>query len=146
MGLFQQIEAEVKEAMKAKQEVVLSTLRLARTALKNRQIDLQHELSDDEVLAVMRTMVKQYRDALNDFLKAGRQDLVERQRLEIEVLERYLPVPLTDVEIETLCREQIDALQATPQDMGKVMGAVLKKAEGKADGARVRSIVERLLS
>lgn len=146
MNLAQRIEADLKDAMKAKDEVVLSTLRLARTALKNKQIDVQHDLNDEEVVAILRTMVKQYRDALNDFVSAGRQDLAERQIQEIVVLERYLPAAMSETELEQICRDLIQEQAATAKDMGRVMGMVMKKVGGRADGQVVRAMIERLLS
>ncbi|MBU0540441.1 GatB/YqeY domain-containing protein, partial [Patescibacteria group bacterium] len=134
-----------KTAMREKNETVLSTLRMARSALKNKQIELQAELSDDATAAVLRTMVKQYRDALNDFIAAGREDLAEKQKQEIEILERYLPPSITEAELEAICRRVINEQNAELKDLGKVMGLVMKEVAGRADGNSVRSIVQKLL-
>ncbi|MBU1629849.1 GatB/YqeY domain-containing protein, partial [Patescibacteria group bacterium] len=134
-----------KTAMREKNETVLSTLRMARSALKNKQIELQAELSDDATAAVLRTMVKQYRDALNDFTSAGREDLAEKQKQEIEILERYLPPSITEAELEAICRRVIGEQKAEMKDLGKVMGLVMKEVAGRADGNSVRSIVQKLL-
>ncbi|MBI4139200.1 GatB/YqeY domain-containing protein [Candidatus Uhrbacteria bacterium] len=146
MPLAQQIEEELKQAMKAKDELMLSTLRMVRSSLKNKQIDIQRELADDDVVAVLKTMVKQYRDALADFEKAGRTDLAEKQKQEIAVLERYLPAPMAIGELEPLCARIIAEETATSADVGKVMGRVMKEVGGRADGNTVRAIVQRLLS
>lgn len=144
--LAERIDQDVKEAMKAKNEVVLSTLRMVRSALKNKQIDMVgKEMTDDDAVAVLRTMVKQYKDALNDFTTAGRTDLAEKQKAEIELLERYVPAPMPDSEIETLCIAAIAEMGATQKDMGKVMGSVMKQIAGRADGNTVRAILQKHL-
>ncbi len=141
-----QLDTDIKEAMKAKNESALSTLRMAKSALKNKQIDTGKELTDDEAQAVLRTMVKQYKDALADFTNAGRTDLATKQAGEIELLERYLPSAMPEGELEQLTKEVIAETGATSaKDMGKVMGAVIKKAAGRADGNSVRAIVQKLL-
>ena len=147
MPILERIDADLKEAMKAKNEVTLSTLRMARSALKNKQIDQRVEsLSDAEAEGVVRTMVKQYRDALADFMNAGRQDLADRQRKEIEILEAYLPAAMPAEELEAICKRIIGEQNATQKDMGKVIGLIMKEAKGRADGNAVRQTVERLLS
>ena len=141
--LNERIDADLKEAMKAKNEAVLSTLRLARTAIKNKQIDLMgKEMSEEETVAVLRTMVKQYKDALSDFESAGRTDLAGKQKAEIEILERYLPAAMAEAEIEKIVDAVIAEMSATPKDMGKVMGAVMKRIDGRADGNTVRAILQ----
>ena len=147
MPILEHIDANLKDAMKSKNEVVLSTLRMARSALKNRQIDLRAEaLSDDDAEAVLRTMVKQYRDALGDFVASGREDLADKQRKEIEILEAYLPKGLSPEELETICRRVIAEQSATSKDLGKLIGVVMKEAKGKADGNAVRETLQRLLA
>lgn len=146
MSITPRIEQDLKDAMKSKDEQALSTLRLVRTALKNKQIDLMHPLTEDEEVAVVRTMLKQYRDALADFTAAGRQDLAAKQTAEIQILEKYLPPPMSDVELETICKRVIEETQATPKDLGKVMGLVMKEVGSRADGNAVRTVVQRLFS
>jgi uncharacterized protein YqeY len=146
MSTIERIDADLKEAMKAKNEATLSTLRLVRSALKNKQIDLQHELSEDDVVAVIRTMVKQYRDALADFSASGRQDLVDKQTAEIVLLERYLPAAMPETELTMICERIIKEQNATVKDMGKIMGLVMKEVNGRADGTTVRNIVQKLLA
>lgn len=130
--------------MKAKDELTLSVLRMVRTSLKNRQIDLQRELMEAEVTAVLKTMIKQYQDALSDFSNAGRQDLVDRQQKEIDLIAHYLPPAMPVEELEAIVREAVSASGAT--DVGKAMGAAMKAVNSRADGSEVRRIVERLLS
>ena len=130
MLLYERIEQDLVQAMKAKDELTLSALRLVRSSLKNKQIELQHALSDEESEAVIRSMVKQYRDALSDFTKAGRDDLASRQRLEIGVLSKYLPAALSDEEVEAVAKRVIEEDKATSADIGKVMGRVMKELGG----------------
>ncbi|MBP7133581.1 GatB/YqeY domain-containing protein [Patescibacteria group bacterium] len=140
MSILQRIDADFKEAMKAKDELALSVLRLVRTALKNKQIDVGHEASDDEILQVLRTMIKQYQDAISDFANAGRQDLVDRQQREIDLIARYLPPPMPREELERIVHDAIKSSGAT--EIGKAMGMVMKAVNGQADGKDVRAIVE----
>lgn len=140
MTILERIEADFKEAMKAKDELVLSVLRLVRTALKNKQIEAMHELTPDETQQVLRTMIKQYQDALSDFSNAGRQDLVDRQQKEIDLIARYLPPPMSKDELEKIVFTSIKDSGAT--DIGRAMGAVMKAVNGQADGKDVRALVE----
>lgn len=143
MTLVQTVDQDFKEAMKAKEEVRLSTLRMLRTSIKNKQIDVQHELSDQEVTGVIKTMMKQYQDALSDFMSAGRTDLVDRQQRELQILQGYLPPALSGEELEAIVR---DAVQSSGiSDVGKAMGVAMKAVDGRADGNEVRNIVTRLL-
>lgn len=146
MSFTERIEQDLKEAMKARREAELSTLRLARSALKNKQIEVQHELSDEEVLSVLRTLVKQYKDALSDFTQAGRRDLAEKQAQEIALLEKYLPAAMPESELRAICERVIREQNATSKDIGKVMGLVMKEINGRADGNTVRAIVQDLFS
>lgn len=143
MTLVQTVDTDFKEAMKAKEEVRLSTLRMLRSALKNKQIDLQHELSDQEAMAVIKTMMKQYQDALNDFMNAGRTDLADRQQKELDILATYLPPALSREELEAIVKDAVQSSGVT--DAGKAMGIAMKAVAGRADGTDVRAIVEALL-
>lgn len=146
MNLTERIDHDLKEGMKAKNEAVVSTLRLARTALKNKQIDLMKDLDENEGITVLRTMVKQYKDALADFTSAGRTDLAEKQSAEIELLERYLPIGLSENQIEEIVTSVLAEIGEGPKDAGKIMGAVMKQVAGRADGNAVRAVVQKRLS
>jgi uncharacterized protein len=147
MTIAETINADLTAAMKAKDELELSTLRLVRSAFKNKEIDLGHPLTEDEALAVLRTMKKQYEDALADFTKANRADLIEKQEKEIAIVARFLPAALPVEEIEKVVREQIAAVGATSSaDVGKVMGPSMKALAGRADGNQVKEVVQRLLT
>ncbi len=143
MTVIERIETDFKQAMRSKDELALSVIRLIRSALKNKQIDLQHELTDDEAHGVMKIMVKQYQDALIDFQSASRQDLVERQQKEIDFIAQYLPPSLPGEELEKIVIDAVKDSGAT--DMGKAMGAAMKVVAGRADGNQVRAIVQRIL-
>lgn len=140
----QKIDADFKEAMKAKDEIALSVLRLIRTALKNKQIELMHELTEQEVWAVLKGMIKQYQDAISDFGSAGRQDLVERQQKEIDLIARYLPPAMSQAELEKVVRDALQGVES--KDFGKAMGLAMKAVNGQADGNDVRLIVQRILA
>lgn len=146
MTLVERIDHDMKEAMKAKDESRLSTVRMVRSALKNKQIDLGKPLTDDDAQAVIRTMVKQYKDALTDFISAGRTDLADKQASEIAMLEAYLPAQMSDADIETIAKNVIAAQHATAKDANRVMGAVMKEVAGRADGNRVKESIQRLLA
>ena len=143
MTLVQTVDTDFKEAMKAKEEVRLSTLRMLRSALKNEQIDLQHGLNGQEAMAVIKTMMKQYQDALNDFMNAGRTDLADRQQKELDILAMYLPPALSREELEAIVKDAVQSSGVT--DAGKAMGIAMKAVAGRADGTDVRAIVEALL-
>jgi len=143
--LKEKILEEIKTAMKAKDELRLSTLRMLHAAIKNAEIEKQKELTDDDVIATIRTMVKQYRDALADFTAAGREDLAEKQKSEIAILEAYLPPSMPEEEVEAIVKSVIDEMGATASDLGKVMGAAMKKVAGRADGNTVRTLAQKLL-
>lgn len=146
MSLTERITADMKEAMKSKNNATLSTLRLLRCALKNKQIDLQHELSDEEVLTVIKSQVKQLKDSLALFESAGRAELAQGAGAEIVVLENYLPAQMSDDDLERVVKNAIEQTGASgKQDMGKVMGVAVKATGGAADGARVKAIVEKFL-
>lgn len=144
MTVIERVEADFKQAMKSKDELALSVMRLVRTALKNKQIELMHELKDEDAQAVLKTMIKQYQDAVADFQNAGRQDLVDRQQKEIDLIAQYLPPALGADELEKIVVDAIKSSGAT--DKGKAMGVAMKAVAGRADGNAVRAIVERHLS
>ncbi|MDD2785342.1 MAG: GatB/YqeY domain-containing protein [Patescibacteria group bacterium] len=147
MDLVERISVDLKEAMKNKNELELSVLRLMRTGLKNKEIELIHALSEEEAQSVIRTMIKQGKDALTDFTSAGRQDLIERQTGEIAILERYLPPSMSEAELEEICKKVIaESGAVSMSEVGKVMGQIMKVVGGRADGNTVRTIVQRLLS
>lgn len=145
MSLRQEIFLERDNAMKNKQTAALSTLRVLCSEIKNAEIELQHELADEEVLKVISRMVKQLADAVKDFSSAGRDDLVQQNTAEIALLETYLPAQMSDEEIQSHVTAVIAELGSDAQ-MGLVMGAVMKRVAGQADGNRVRTFVQQALA
>ena len=124
----------------------LSVIRMARANIKNIEIDGKKELNDDEVLTVLMKEVKMRQDSLEEFTKAGRNDLAEQARQEIAILEKYLPEQLGDEELKALVHEAISESGAvSPKDMGKVMSAVMAKTKGRAEGKRINIMVRELL-
>jgi uncharacterized protein YqeY len=146
MALLMRITDDMKLAMKARDNATLSTLRFLLSAVKNKKIDVQHELSDEETQDVIKTQVKQLKDSIVSFESGSRSDLIASARVEIEILTRYLPEQLSDEALEVLVKDTITQTgAASKDDMGRVMGACVKAAQGKADGARIKEIVARML-
>jgi len=140
------IAEEMKQALKAGEKVRLGTLRMLSAAVKNREVELRHELSDDEVVEMAVREAKRRDEAIEAYGKAGREDLASREREEREVLEPYLPARLTPQELGALLDEAFAATGATgPGDMGKVMGFVMSRARGKVDGTIVQAMVRERL-
>lgn len=147
MALKEKLMADFKDAMKAKDEVAKNTISFARAAIKQYEVDHREELSDDGIIAILSKQVKMRKDALADFEKAGRTDLIESYKAEIEVLNRYLPEQLSDDKIRQIVEETAADLgiESGMQNMGKLMGSVMAKVKGVADGGQVKKLVEEFL-
>lgn len=147
MTISERVEKDLVAAMKAREELRLSVLRMAKTALKHKQVELGKVLSDDEAIAVLRTLVKQRRDSVEQFRKGGREDLAAKEEAETEILQTYLPAAASDEEIGAAVAAAIAETGATgPQDLGKVMKVAMQKLAGKnADGKRVNQTVRAKL-
>src|SRR5262245_44902670 len=147
MPLSEQINADLTAAMKAREAGRVSALRMLKAALMNKGVEKGRDLDDGEVLQVVSSLVKQRRDSIEQFAKAGRTDLVAKETGEMAVLEHYLPPAASAVDIEAAGTEAIAATgAASPKDMGKVMKAVMPMLAGKnADGKVVNEIVRRKL-
>lgn len=144
MGISTQIEHDVAEAMKAKEEIRLSTLRLIRAAIKNAEIEqrTKGEFDADQLaISVIKRHVKQTQEAIEDFKKGNRVDLIAKAEQEIAVMVGYLPAELSDSEIDTIISDALAAAGSSPH-VGKLIGDVMKRIAGRADGARVRNLVE----
>ena len=147
MSLKTRLEEEMRSAMKAREEVRLSAIRMLRSAIKNKEIEIGHELSDDEVVRVVQTMCKQRKDSIEAFGKGGRQDLVDRESRELEILEGYLPPPVSEADIERVVREVVAETGAkSMKEMGTVMKEALKRLGGAVDGKQVNEAVRRVLT
>jgi uncharacterized protein YqeY len=146
MGLIDDIQAAVKEAMKNKEKLRLGVLRMLMSELKNRRIELQRELEEADILQVITRMVKQRHDSAEQFARGGREELAAKEKGEIEVLESYLPEGLSEAELEELVKQAIAETGArSKKDMGRVMQAVMPKIAGRADGKKVNQLVSWLL-
>ena len=144
--LTEQIRADLTESMKARTAERTSTLRMLQAAIKNEQISLGHELSDEEALAIIRKGIKQRLDSVEQFTKGNRPDLASKEAAEIEMLKLYLPPELSDVELESGLRDIIASTGAqSKKDMGKVMKEATARFKGRADGRKIQEIVGRLL-
>ena len=145
--LKERVAREMREAMKGREKVRLSALRLLSASIKNREVDVGHGLSDDEVVDVAIREVKRRQEAMDAFERAGRPDRVAQEREEREILQAYLPDRLSDDEVGALIDEAIATTGASgPGDMGKVMGLVMSKAKGRVDGRVVQEWVRSRLA
>jgi uncharacterized protein YqeY len=147
MALNDQVSADIAAAMKARDPARLSALRMLKAAVMNKSVEKGRDLEDGEILQVVASLVKQRRDSIEQFAKAGRSDLVEKETGEIAVLQAYLPPSATPEEIDAAVAEAIAETGASsPKDVGKVMKAVMPKLAGKnADGKAVNEAVRRTL-
>ncbi len=145
--LRDQLTADMKDAMRAKDKERLGTVRLILAAIKQREVDERIELDDTQVLAVLDKMVKQRRDSIKQYRDAGREELAAVEESEIAVIQAYLPAALSDEEIDTLIDEAVAASGAEGmQDMGKVMGQLKPKLQGRADMGQVSGKIKARLS
>src|SRR5262249_8825830 len=144
MPISEQINKDLTTAMKAKEQLRLDTLRMVKSALKNREIELRKPVDDAEALKVLNTLVKQRREAAELFVKGGRQDLADKESAEAKIIESYMPAALGEDEIERVVVETIKDLGAAgPKDMGAVMKAVMGKLAGQSvDGKLVNALVK----
>ena len=145
-SLKQRITEDMKSSMRAKDKERLTTIRLILAAIKQREVDERIELDDTQVLAVIDKMVKQRRDSITQFKDAGRDDLVKQEELELAIIQEYMPTQLSDEELNALIDEAISSTgAASMKEMGKVMGYIKPKAQGRADmGALSGKIKARL--
>jgi uncharacterized protein YqeY len=147
MPLREQLNEDIKVAMKAREADKLAALRLLLAAVKQREVDERVTLDDAGVLSVIDRMLKQRKDSIAQFEKAGRQDLVDKEKLEVGVLSAYLPQQLGEEEIRAIVSEAVSATGArSPADMGKVMGVVKPRLAGRADMGKVSALVKAALS
>jgi len=146
MDLSERLSEDMKQAMKDKDKLRLSVIRMVRAAVKNQEIELGTTLTDEQVLSLVQRELKQRRDSLLAFESAGRTDLVDQVKLEIEVLLTYLPAQLSADELRELAQDIIRDLGATGKaELGKVMAQLMPKTRGRADGKLVQEVVQSLL-
>ena len=147
MSIKQTISEDMKTFMRAKDTARLGAVRLLQASIKQKEIDDRVELTDDQVLSVIQKMLKQRKDSIEAYQKADRQDLIDQEQLEIDVLSKYMPEPLTDDEVSKIIDKVISEVNATDmKDMGKVVGVLKSKISGRADIGQVSKIVREKLT
>lgn len=143
----EQLQSDLKAAMKAKDVKRREVLRLLLAAFKQMEVDTRKELSADDALGILMTEAKKRREAIDEMESAGRSDLAEQEKYELGVIETYLPQQLSREEVEAMAREAIAEVGATtPREMGNVMKVLMPRVKGQADGKLVNSVVRDLLT
>ncbi len=147
MSLYQQLDQAFKAALKSQQPVAASTLRMLKSAIRYREVELKRSLSEDELLAVVATQAKQRREAIAEFSKAGRPELAKKEEEELSVLLSFLPKQLSSAECEAEVSGIIDELGASgPKDLGRVMKTAMARLAGRADGKVIQEMARRRLN
>ena len=148
MTIQEKIQTQMTEAMRSKDQLRLSVLRMMKSAIKNKEIEKMKPLDDGEALSVLNTLVKQRKDSVDQFRKGGREELAQKEESEIKVIEEYLPAAASEDDIRQAIEEAVQETGASSiKDMGKVMKAALARLAGKsADGSRVSQMVKEKLS
>lgn len=147
MDINARINEEMVAAAKAKDKVKLSSIRMLKTALHNKEIDAMRPLNETEIMQVMANLVKQRKDSIEQFAKGGRQDLVDKEEAELKVLQSFMPEQMSNEDVEALIKKAIAEVGATSvKDMGKVMKILMPQITGKADGKAAGEKVKALLS
>lgn len=145
-NILSKIEEDMTNAMRGKMEVELSTLRMAKAALKNAEIAKRPEkLTEDDELKVLKGEVKKHQDSIDLFQKGNRPDLVKKEEAEIIIVKKYLPKDLGDDELKKIIQNVLKKLGDDTKNFGKVMGAVMKEVAGRADGGRVGKMLKEIL-
>ena len=146
ISLSQRLEQAFKEALKGKQAVALSTLRMLKSAVRHREVDLKRQMTEEELQGVINTQVKQRREAINEYNKARRPDLANKEEEELSILLSFLPPQLSQEEVEAVVSQIVQEVAAnSPKDLGKVMKSAMAQLAGRADGKVVQEIVRRHL-
>ena len=147
MSLLTQIHDDVKTAMRAKDKERLGALRLITAAIKQKEVDERVEVDDAGALAILEKMVKQRKDSIEQFAKANRDDLIAKEQFELDIIQAYMPEQMSEVEISALVDEAVAATgAASMKDMGKVMGQLKPKVQGRADMGLVSKLLKAKLS
>lgn len=146
MSLSERLNEDMKQAMKSQDKFKLSVIRMVRSTIKNSEIDLKRSLDDNEVLDVLTREIKQRKDSLQEFTKAGRDDLAENLKAELVILAEYMPQQLSEEEVKAIVQQTIQQIGASSKaDMGKVMTALMPQVKGRADGKLINQLVQQLL-
>jgi hypothetical protein len=147
MSLEEKLIDEMKQAMKSNDKLRLSTIRMIRSAIKNKEIEQRKKLDDEGIFKVIQGMVRKNEESIEQFKAGGRMDLVEKEQKEVETMKSFLPQPLSREEILKIIDQSIEETQASSlKDLGKVMKSVMPRLEGKADGKLINQLVKEKLS
>jgi len=147
VDLITQLESDIGDAMKLRDEVRTTTLRLLKSSLNNYKIELGHDLTMQEALSVLQKEAKKHQDSISQFDSAGRQDLVEEERTELDIIKKYLPEQMSEEAVAKAVDEAIAEVGASSMaDMGKVIGLVRQKTAGQADGSLIAELTKQKLS
>ncbi len=147
MSLLKQLQTDMITAMKNRDKDTLAVVRMLKASVQNAQIEAGHDLTPDEEVAVMSREYKQRKESLEEFQKAGRQDLIDKTNNELKVVEKYMPKQLSVDDVKKIVTETVQQVgAASMKDFGKVMGAVMPKVKGQADGKLVNQTVKETLS
>ncbi|HEY5611776.1 MAG TPA: GatB/YqeY domain-containing protein [Thermoanaerobaculia bacterium] len=145
-ALTERIRADLTKSMKARDAARTSTLRLLQSSLKNEQIELGHEPTDEEAQAVIRRAIKQRHDSIEQYEKGGRADLADKEKHELAILETYRPQQMSDLDVEKLVQDVVEMVGAeSKKDVGRVMKEIMAKYKGQIDGKKAQEILSRLL-
>ena len=146
MPIFETISDDLNKALKVRDKPRLSILRMIKAAVKNREIEKQSPIDDNEVKAILKTFVNRGKDSIDQFAKAGRIELVEKEKLELTVIQNYLPKQRSEEETRSMISDTVKELGVVgPKDMGKVMKAVMGKAKGLVDGKLANKLLKEIL-
>lgn len=146
-SLKNRVTDDMKSAMRARDKQTLAAIRLILAEIKQQEVDTRSEVSNKQIIAILDKMCKQRRDSIAQYDKAGREDLSNIEKQELVIIRQYMPKPLTEKEIENLVQKAIQISQASSmRDMGKVMGYIKPKAQGRADIGRISGLVRKQLS
>ena len=146
MAFLDDLNAALKEALKSRDDIRVSVIRMIKASLKNREIEKMGSLTDDEILSVLSTLAKQRRESIEQFAAAGRTDLAEKETKELEIVQSYLPKQLSQQELDSIIRAAISESGASSlNDLGKVMKVLMPRVKGIADGKAVNQRVKELL-
>lgn len=147
MSLEEKLVDEMKQAMKSNDKLRLSTIRMIRSEIKNKEIEQRKKLDDEGIFRVIQGMVRKSEESIEQFKAGGRMDLVEKEQKEVEIMKSFLPQPLSREEILRIIDQSIEETQASSlKDLGKVMKSVMPRLEGKADGKLINQLVKEKLS
>jgi len=146
MSLLNRLTEELKEALRAGNHTKLSVIRLLKSSIKNREIEKMAPLTDEEIIDIIMTALKQRRESIEQFQKGGREDLVQKEKSELEILQTFLPQQLSEEELVGEIQAVIREVGASSlKDMGKVMKILMIRLKGRAEGAKVSSLVKELM-